>query len=106
MYSYTGNVVFNPIGNTRAWVPYTTAGLGGITMHDHKDTGVLGVTENTTYLAGNVGGGLKWFARRYFGVRGDYRLVGVNDKSTAPDFFGRREIRYAHRVYGGLILTY
>ena len=106
MYSYTGNVVFNPVGNNHAWVPYATAGLGGITMHDHKDTAALGVTENTTYLAGNVGGGLKWFARRYFGLRADYRLVGVNDKSTAPEFFGHREMRYAHRVYGGLILTY
>ena len=106
MYAYTGNFVFNPVGNDRAVVPYTTAGLGGITLVDNKDSNVLGVTENTSYFAGNVGGGVKWFAHRYFGVRGDYRLIIVNDKATAPEFFGRNEVRYGHRVFAGLILTY
>jgi hypothetical protein len=106
MYTYSGNVVVNPWGNDRAFVPYTTAGLGGITLADNNETGVLGVAGNTSYLAGNVGGGLKWFAHRYFGVRGDYRVVLVNDKSTAPEFFGKREVRYGHRVYAGLLFTY
>jgi hypothetical protein len=106
VYAYTGNVVVNPIGNDRLVVPYATAGLGGMTLVDHKDTTAIGVTDKTTYFASNVGGGVKWFAHRYLGVRGDYRLVIVNDKSTAPEFFGHREIRYGHRVYGGLIFTY
>jgi hypothetical protein len=106
MYLYSGNVIFNPIGNDRGVVPYTTAGLGGITLADNSDTGAIGVSEKTTYLTGNVGGGLKWFAHRFLGVRGDYRLIIVNDKATAPEFFGQREVRYGHRVYGGLLLTY
>lgn len=106
MYTYNGNVVVNPWGNTQAFVPYTTAGLGGITMAGNDDTGNLSVTDNTTYLAANVGGGLKWYFHRYLGVRGDYRLVVVNDKSTAPEFFGRREARYGHRIYAGLLFTY
>jgi hypothetical protein len=106
LYAYTGNVVVNPIGNDRLIVPYATAGLGGITLLDNKDTGSIGVTDKTTYFAGNVGGGVKWFAHRYFGLRGDYRLVMVNDKATAPEFFGQREVRYGHRVYGGLLFTY
>lgn len=105
-FAYTGNVVVNPVGNTRPIVPYATAGLGGITMRNSTDTLDLGVTDNTNYLTGNVGGGVKWFAHRYFGLRGDYRLVMVNDKATAPEFFGRREVRYGHRIYGGLIFNY
>jgi hypothetical protein len=66
----------------------------------------LGVTTGTNYLTGNVGGGLKWFAGRHWGARGEYRLLAVNDTTKAPEFFGRREVRYGHRVYGGLLLTY
>jgi outer membrane protein with beta-barrel domain len=106
MYTYTGNVVFNPIGNDRGLVPYTTAGVGGITLVDNSETAAIGVTANTTYFAGNAGGGLKWYFHRYLGVRGDYRLIMVSDKSTAPEFFGQREVRYGHRVYGGLLFTY
>ena len=106
LYAYTGNVVVSPAGNNRIVVPYATAGLGGISLLDNKDTATIGVTERTTYLSGYVGGGMKWFAHRYFGIRGDYRLVMVNDKSTAPEFFGQREVRYGHRIYGGLIFTY
>jgi hypothetical protein len=50
----------------------------------------LGVTNYETYLTGNVGGGLKWFSTRHFGLRGDYRLFMVKNKDTAPRFFGTR----------------
>jgi hypothetical protein len=106
LYAYTGNLVVHPLGNARAVVPYTTGGIGGLTLIDNKETGEIGVTGKTHYFAGNVGGGVKWFAHRYFGLRGDYRLVMVNDRSTAPEFFGRREVRYGHRIYGGLMFTY
>jgi hypothetical protein len=106
LYSYTGNVVVHPVGINRAVAPYATGGVGGITLLDNKDTIGIRVTEKTTYFAGNVGGGVKWYLHRYFGLRGDYRLVMVNDKVTAPEFFGRREVRYGHRIYGGLLFTY
>jgi len=104
---YMGNVVVNPMGNNRALVPYGTAGLGGLTMCDCNSTHVanLGITKNETYLMGNVGGGLKWFATRNVGLRADYRLFAVKNKDTAPDFFGK-ENRFGHRVYGGLLFTY
>jgi hypothetical protein len=65
----------------------------------------LGITTYDTYLTGNVGGGLKWFSARHFGVRGDYRFFMVRNKDTAPLFFGN-ETRYGHRVQAGLIFTY
>ncbi len=77
-----------------------------MTLLNSAETETIGVTAKTHYLATNVGGGMKWFAHQYFGLRGDYRLVMVNDRSTAPEFFGRREVRYGHRIYGGLMFTY
>jgi hypothetical protein len=106
LWAYTGNVIVNPIGNNRIVVPYATGGLGGMTLREKGDIRNLGVIDNTTYFAGNVGGGVTWFAHRYFGLRGDYRLVMVNDRATAPEFFGRHDVRYGHRIYGGLLFTY
>ena len=103
---YHGNVVVNPGGSDRALVPYATAGLGGLTLcpcGDAKNT--LGVTTYKTYLTGNMGGGLKWFATPHVGFRGDYRMFIVRNNSTAPLFFGN-ETRYGHRVQGGLVFTY
>jgi hypothetical protein len=106
LYAYTGNLVIHPMSNARAVVPYAIGGVGGFTLVDNNETAGIGVTSKTNYLAGNVGGGIKWFAHRYIGLRGDYRLMMVNDRSKAPEFFGRREVRYGHRIYGGLLFTY
>jgi outer membrane protein with beta-barrel domain len=105
MWSYSGNLVVNPAGSDRSLVPYATAGLGGLTMCPCGDAENLGVTTYETYLAGNVGGGLKWFSTRHFGLRGDYRFFMVGNKDSAPAFFGS-ENRYGHRVQAGVIFTY
>ena len=105
MWMYHGNVIVNPLGNDRAFVPYATGGAGGLTMAPWGDVDALGVTTHETYLTGNVGGGLKWFSTQRFGVRGDYRFFAVRNKDTAPWFFGN-ENRFGHRVQAGLIFTY
>lgn len=106
MYSYSGNLVVHPTGSDHAVVPYATAGAGGLTMCPCGDAEkTLGITKYDTFLAGNVGGGLKWFSTRHFGIRGDYRFLMVKSKDNAPAFFGN-ENRYGHRVQAGLILTY
>jgi hypothetical protein len=104
---YMGNAIVNPIGNDRALVPYAAAGIGGLTLLDvaGEDAPVTGLTQNETYLMGNVGGGLKWFASRYVGLRADYRFFMVKSKDTAPVFFGM-ENRFGHRVAAALLLTY
>jgi hypothetical protein len=97
--NYTGNVVvFAP--NRTSVVPYVTGGIGAISLFETAD---LGVNETETFLTGNVGGGVKWYAGRW-GLRGDYRFVGVQSKDDAPAFFGR-EPRYGHRVYGAVIVN-
>jgi len=102
---YHGNVVVNPRGNDRPLVPYLTGGLGGITLSPHRDARLLGIENYKTFLTGNLGGGIKWFAAPHLGFRGDYRLFVVKNNDTAPMFFGN-ETRYGHRVQGGLVFTY
>jgi hypothetical protein len=97
--NYTGNVVVSA-ANRSSVVPYVTGGVGALTVFETAD---LGVNDAETFLTGNVGGGVKWYAGRW-GLRGDYRFVGVQSKDDAPAFFGQ-ETRYGHRVYGAVILN-
>ena len=97
--NYSGNLVlYAP--NRSSVVPYVTGGIGGLSAFERPS---LGINGTETFLTGNVGGGLNWYAGRW-GLRGDYRFVAVRAKDDAPDFFGQ-ETRYGHRVYGGVILN-
>ena len=99
--AYNGNAVVYPAGNNRAFVPYATVGVGGLTTFERPE---LGVNDRTTFLTGNVGGGVKYYFNNRWGVRADYRFFAVRAKDDAPAFFGQ-ETRYGHRVYGGLVFN-
>ena len=100
MLSYTGNVVLSP-WTGHALVPYATGGIGGMTMFERPRLGVL---SDETFLTGNVGGGVKWYAaNKRWGLRGDYRFAATRGKDDAPEFYGR-DTRYAHRVYAGVMI--
>jgi hypothetical protein len=105
-YQYNGNVIVHPGGSDHALAPYVVGGLGGITLLGSEKVRPLGITSNTTFLTGNIGAGMKVFAGRRWGVRADYRLFAIRNKDSAPQFFGREEVRYAHRLYGALLLNY
>jgi Outer membrane protein beta-barrel domain len=96
--NYSGNLVLS--AGRGSVVPYATAGLGGLSLFERAE---VGINDTTTFLTGNVGGGVKWYAGRW-GLRGDYRFIAVQSKEDAPAFFGT-ETRYGHRVYGGVILN-
>jgi hypothetical protein len=98
--NYNGNVV---VALARSSViPYVTGGVGGLTL---RETTGLGINDSRTFFVGNVGAGLKWFnANGRWGVRGDYRFLAVRSDDAATAFFGQ-ETRYAHRVYGGLLIN-
>jgi hypothetical protein len=101
MLGYTGNVVISPFTG-HAVVPYATGGVGGLTMFERRE---LGVVSDETFLTGNVGGGIKWYApNNRWGLRGEYRFVANKSKDDAPAFFGR-DTRYMHRVYGAVIIN-
>ena len=97
--NYSGNLVISA-PNRSSVVPYVTGGVGGQTQFERR---VLTVNDSTTFLTGNVGGGISWYAGRW-GLRGDYRFIAVQSKDDAPAFFGQ-ETRYGHRVYAGVLLN-
>ena len=101
MLSYQANVMVSPwTGHTI--VPYATGGAGGLTMFERPELGVL---SDETFLVGNVGGGVKWYApNNRWGIRGDYRFAATRSKDDAPQFFGR-DTRYVHRVYAAVIIN-
>jgi hypothetical protein len=97
--NYSANLVLSAPNRTSV-VPYLTGGVGGLTMFERRP---LTINDTETFLTGNVGGGLAWYAGRW-GLRGDYRFIAVQSKDDAPSFFGAEE-RYGHRVYAGVLLN-
>jgi len=87
-------------------VPYVLGGGGGLTLLTRPELKPLGLPNNDTFFTGSVGGGMKWFVAPGWGVRGDYRFLMVKGKTTASEFFGLKENRYGHRVFGSLIYTF
>lgn len=101
MLNYSGNVVVS-LPTRSSIVPFATGGVGGMTMFEREE---LGVNNSETFLTGNAGGGLKWYAKNgRWGLRGDYRFLYVKGKNDAPAFFGADD-RYGHRVYGAIIIN-
>ena len=104
--AYNGNVVYNPAGSDRGVIPYATVGIGGLTLFARDELAPLGLTGNETFLSENVGGGVRWYPGKHWGVRGDYRFIVVNSRNDAGSFFGLDETRYGHRVYGSVLFTF
>ena len=99
--TYTGNVVLS-LPTQSSFVPYAAGGVGALTMLQKAS---LGINSTETFLTGNVGGGVKWYAPNgRWGLRGDYRFITTQSKDTAPAFFGQ-DTRYGHRVYGAVIIN-
>jgi Outer membrane protein beta-barrel domain len=101
MLTYSGNVVISyPV--RRSFSPYATGGVGGLSLFERAE---LGVNSSETFFTGNVGGGAKWFAPNgRWGLRGDYRFFALESKENAPDFVGP-DSRYAHRIYGAVVIN-
>jgi hypothetical protein len=97
--NYSGNLVVS-LPTRSGIVPYVTGGAGGLSVFEQAS---LGIADATTFFTGNVGAGVKWYSGRW-GLRGDYRFIGVQSKDDAPEFFGR-DTRYGHRVYGAVLLN-
>jgi hypothetical protein len=98
--------VFFPGGASGKRFPiYVTGGVGAVALHSRTPTGQFGYDPNTigfeTFMAENVGGGLKIFRggdAPEWGFRIDYRYVIVNSNSDAPAFFAKAKNRAGHRV--------
>src|SRR5262249_21288932 len=68
--TYSGNVVVSAPNHSQL-VPYVTGGVGGLSLFEKPEVGVIGTQ---SFLTGNVGGGVAWYAGRW-GVRGGYRFI-------------------------------
>jgi hypothetical protein len=98
--NYSGNIVIHAPTHS-AVVPYVTGGVGGFSVLKTAD---LGIGDTTTLFTSDVGGGVKWYANRWLGLRGDYRFIVAASKDDAPAFFGQ-DARYGHRVYGAVVIN-
>ena len=99
--NYSGNLVISAPTHS-AVVPYLTGGIGGLTMFERPTLGIVGTQ---SFLTGDVGGGVKWYASNgRWGLRGDYRFIAVRSNEDASSFFGL-ENRYGHRVYGAVVIN-
>jgi outer membrane protein with beta-barrel domain len=97
--NYSGNLVVYA-RHYGGVVPYATGGIGSLIAFKRTE---VGIDDTEAFLTGNVGGGLNWYAGRW-GLRGDYRFIAIGSQNDAPAFFGQ-QTRYAHRVYGGVLLN-
>jgi hypothetical protein len=99
-FNVSGNLVLSA-DTGHSVVPFVTGGVGGLTMFERAE---LGVSDVRTFLTGNVGGGVKWYAPNgRWGLRGDYRFTAVRSRDDAPAFFGQNT-RYGHRIYVGVLI--
>lgn len=99
--TYMGNIVLNPMRH-HATAPYLTGGLGVLSILTREGVEALGITTDHTLFAGNLGGGVKWYVQRGWGIRMDYRFLMVRGDPDAPTFFGRDGARYGHRLCAGI----
>ena len=101
MLNYSGNLIVQA-PTAHSIVPYVTGGVGGLSLFERAG---LGINDTETFLTGNVGGGVKWYApNNRWGLRGDYRFGATKSKDDAPVFFGQ-DTRYVHRVYAAVIIN-
>jgi hypothetical protein len=99
--TYSGNLVLSAPTHS-SFFPYITGGIGGLTMFQQA---ALGINSDVTFLTGNVGAGVKWYApNSRWGLRGDYRFLATRANDSAPAFFGQ-DTRYGNRVYVGVIIN-
>ncbi len=101
----SGNLAFFPGGTERQVAGYVTGGAGMLTLISRNSTKQFGLTEAESFVAANLGGGVKIFRSgdaRNWGYRIDYRLVMVTSKDGAVPFFAQSKSRIGHRIYIGL----
>ena len=95
-----GNVVYQFGAPTVSWHPFVFGG-GGITTLNAPDV------ERDADASWTIGGGLKWFARRYVGVKGQARyantVMAAEDSAACGPFgFCQRALRHLEVAAGAV----
>jgi len=80
--------------------PYLTAGLGVIRLFKREE---LGMTHGETLESANVGAGVKVMFSGW-GIRADYRFVGMDSAEQERSTFFGPKVRHAHRIAVGFVI--
>jgi hypothetical protein len=100
MLGFNGNIVAN-LAPRHSVQPYLAVGVGGMLMFTRESLGI-GHPENIE--TANAGGGVKVMFGKW-GLRADYRFVGLDSKDGNPSTFIGSDVRHAHRIFGGFIIA-
>jgi opacity protein-like surface antigen len=80
--------------------PYVTAGLGAMRLFQREE---LGMQHGEMLQSANVGGGVKLMFDGW-GVRAEYRYVGMDSTAEERSTFFGPDTRKAHRLAVGLVI--
>jgi len=80
--------------------PYVTVGVGSIHLFKRA---ALGMEHGETLDSANIGAGAKIMFRGW-GLRADYRYVGMDSTALSRSSFFGETTRHAHRVAMGIVL--
>jgi hypothetical protein len=100
MIGYSGNLIAN-LAPKATVQPYLAVGVGQMRLFT---TDSLGINEPETVETANAGGGVKVMFGRW-GLRGDYRFVGMSSTAQAASGFFGSDVRHAHRMSVGFIVS-
>jgi len=97
---YGGNIVAN-LAPHATFQPYLAVGVGQTRMFSDASLGI-GQAENLE--TANAGGGVKIMFGRW-GLRGDYRFVGMSSTAAIASAFFGSDVRHAHRISVGFVVS-
>jgi hypothetical protein len=105
MLFYGINLVYNPVASDHPFVPYFTAGVGGLNVFGDSDSAPdFALATNSFHLTGSIGVGARWYPIRHWGLRGDYRYMGIANDALPTN--GDGAVRSGHRIYMALMMTF
>lgn len=100
MVGYSGNVVANLTPHSTIQ-PYLAVGVGQMRMFNEAS---LGIGQSENIETANAGGGVKVMFGRW-GLRGDYRFMGMSSTAANSSAFFGSDVRHAHRISLGFIVS-
>jgi hypothetical protein len=100
MLGYSGNIVAN-LAPHATWQPYLAVGVGQTRMFSQT---AVGITAPENIETANAGGGVRIMFGRW-GLRGDYRFVGMSSTAASASGFFGSDVRHAHRISLGFVVS-
>lgn len=84
--SYSADLVFTIGSHRHVLVPYVLLGAGALGLVRRPGTDVLGIASTHSFLAGNAGGGVKWYAVRAWAASKPATDIVCTRRQSSPRF--------------------